>query len=281
MNRLNVRKSNVRHRRTIWPLWVSLIVLTAGLFVLGRPYTSPSGALSLAKNEDEVPVLRNEKGELLMYNFRAVEKGVLYRSSGFPRNREVAESGETKKRAAAFADEQLFEFLRQRNIRKVVTMQEDNYFYAEQGYFQGWEKRTNYKIEVVAMPVKAGHAYDQDSSGALRAASQFLDLMKTRKATDGAVLIHCDAGKDRTGVAVAAYELWRNQGKIEKDALWTQVRDRYLVSNREIASDKEASAWAAPQKPCRDCGDGKSGPGFVCGEWLDKLRANLELLAQL
>jgi protein-tyrosine phosphatase len=275
MDSLNIK------RRTTWPLWVLALALVAAVLGLGRPHTTPGAALDLTHNEDEVPVLRNAKGELLMYNFRAVEPGVLYRSSGFPRNRKIVENGETKKIAAAFADDQVFDFLRKRNIHTIVMMQEQEYFWAEQGYFEWWQKRTGYKVNVVPLSVKAGHAYDQDSGGALRASSKFLDMMKARKPQDGAVLIHCDAGKDRTGVAVALYELWRNQGKMNKDELWAQVRNRYLASNPAIGSDKETSAWAAPQIECRDCGNGKSGPGFVCGEWLDKLRPNLELLAQL
>jgi hypothetical protein len=273
----------IRQPRATWPLWVvPLTLLTAGVLLLGRPHSAPGAALDLTKNEDVVPTLRNKKGELLMYNFRAVEKGVLYRSSGFPRNRETTENGQTKKRAAAFADGQLFEFLKKRNIHTIVTMQEmDEYFYPEQGYFQWWQKRDGYKIEVVSMAIKSGHAYDRDAKGALHKVTEFLDFMKARKPSDGAVLIHCDAGKDRTGVAVAAYELWRNAGKMDKDELWKQVRNRYLFSNSSIGSDKETSAWAAPQKECRDCGGGKSGPGFVCGEWLDNMRADLELLAQL
>jgi protein-tyrosine phosphatase len=275
MDSLNIR------RRTRWPLWVVAGALAAGFLGLGRPRTTPGAALDLTQNVDEVRVLRNPKGELLMYNFRAVEPGVLYRSSGFPRNRKAVENSETKKTPAAFADGQVFDFLKKRNIHTVVMMQEEEYYWAEQGYFDWWQKRTGYRIKVVALPVKAGHAYDQDSSGALRAASKFLDLMKARKPGDGAVLVHCDAGKDRTGVAVALYELWRNQGKMNKDELWAQVRERYLASNAAIGSDKETSAWAAPRVECRDCGHGRGGPGFVCGEWLDKLRSNLELLAQL
>jgi hypothetical protein len=265
----------------LWPIVVVAVALGAGVLSLGRPHATPGSPLDLTKTEDEVPVLRNKDGDLMLYNFRAVEPGVLYRSSGFPRNKKVAENGEVKKRAAAFQDGQLFDFLRKRNIHTVVTMQELDYFYAEEGYFDWWQKRTGYKVDVVSLAVKDGHAYNQDSSGALHVTSKFLDMMKDRKKEDGAVLIHCDAGKDRTGVAVAAYELWRNWGKMDKETLWQQVRERYLQSNRAIGSDKETSAWAAPQKECRNCGDGKPGEGFVCGEWLDKLRSDLELLVQL
>jgi hypothetical protein len=268
-------------RRTTWPFWVVALVLGLAVLGLGRHHTTPGAPLDLSKEADEVRVLRNAKGELLLYNFRAVETGVLYRSSGFPRNRKETVDGKERKTPAAFADGQVFDFLKKRNIRTIVTMQESDYFWAEQGYFDWWQKRTGYAVKVVAMAVKAGHAYDQDSGGALRASSKFLDLMKARKPQDGAVLIHCDAGKDRTGVAVALYELWRNQGKMKKDDLWAAVRERYLASNAAIGSDKETSAWAAPTVECQNCGGGRTGKGFVCGEWLDKLRSNLELLAQL
>jgi hypothetical protein len=275
MSSLNVR------RRRVWPFWVLLLALTTGAMIAGRPHTTPGAPLDLTKTEDEVPALRNQKYQLLMYNFRAVEPGVLYRSSGFPRNVKTEKDGQVKKTPAAFADGQLFEFLRKRNIRTIVNMQEMDYYWAEQGYFEWWQKRTGYAVKVVALSVKNGHAYAEESSGAVHASAKFLEMMKARKPSDGAVLVHCDAGKDRTGVAIAAYELWRNQGKMNKDELWTLVRNRYLHSNPVIASDKEAPAWAGEQKACRDCGGGKSGPGFVCGEWLDKLRPELELLAQL
>lgn len=270
-----------RPSKPLWPWLLLVVVFAAGIGLLGRPHTSPGAALDLTLNEDEVTSLRNKQGELLLYNFRAVEKGVLYRSSGFPANRSKEEDGKTKKSPAAFADGQLFDLMKARNIHTVVCMLEEERYWAEQGYFDWWQKRSGYKVNVVSLPVKSGHAYDKDANGSLRAAAKFLDMMKSRKPEDGAVLIHCDAGKDRTGVAVAIYELWRNQGKMDKDKLWALVRERYLQSNAAIGKDKETAAWAAPQKECKDCGQGRSGPGFVCGEWLDQMRADLELLAQL
>lgn len=269
-----------KSRFKVWPLWI-FVLLFAGVLALGRPRRAPGTLLELSKNAGEVAVLRNRAGELMLFNFRPVEPHVLYRSSGFPVNKKIVENGKTKKRPAAYGDDQLFQFLQKRGIHTVVTLQETESFWAEQGYFEWWEKRTGNKIEVVSLPIKIGHAYNRDSSGAVRAAAKFLAFMKKRKPEDGAVLVHCDAGKDRTGVVIAAYELWRNEGKMDRDELWQRVRARYLESNNAIRSDKEAGAWAGETKMCNDCGDGKVGAGWVCGEWLDKLRPDLELLAQL
>ena len=261
-----------------WPFGMSVVALLLALTALGRKNITAVQPLDLSTTGAEsVPELRNKEHELMLYNFRAVEPGKLYRSSGFPRNRKVVEKGETKKRSAAFADRQLFDFLRAKKIHTVVNMQEIDYFYAEQGYFDWWAKRTGYKIKVVALTVKNGRAYESTFSGGVRASAKFLNIMKDQKPSDGAVLVHCDAGKDRTGVAVAAYELWRNAGKTDSEVLWQQVRKRYLASNEMIGQDKEAGEWAGGKQ---DCGPGEPR-GYVCGSWLDKVRKDLEVVAQL
>lgn len=267
-----------KHINVWWPCFMSVMAVLLAMTALGTKRITATQPLDLSSDGTEiVPVLRNKKGELLLYNFRAVEAGKLYRSSGFPRNVKVVEKGETKKRPAAYADGQLFEWLRARKIRTIVTMQEIDYFYAEEGYFDWWAKRTGYQIEVVPMTVKNSHAYETTSAGGVRAAAKFLNFMKKRQASDGAVLIHCDAGKDRTGVAVAAYELQRNAGRTNSEILWQQVRRRYLASNASIEKDTEVAQWAGDAQAC-----GKGEPnGFVCGSWLDKVRKELEVITQL
>jgi len=261
-----------------WPFGMGIVALLLAMTALGRKHTTAVQPLDLSTaGAESVPELRNKQHELMLYNFRAVEPGKLYRSSGFPRNRRVDENGESKKKPAAFADGQLFEFLRARKIRTIVNMQEIDYFYAEQGYFDWWAKRTGYKINVIPLTVKNGRAYKSDSSGGVHAAAKFLNMMKKLPQDEGAVLVHCDAGKDRTGVAVAAYELWRNAGKTNSEVLWQQVRQRYLASNPMIDQDKEAGVWAGGKQ---ECGAGEP-KGYVCGAWLDKVRKDLEVVAQL
>lgn len=269
-----------RHKNIWWPFGMGVAAFLLALTALGARHT-PTMAKPLDLSNDgpeSVPVLRNKQSELMLYNFRAVESGTLYRSSGFPRNRKVIKDGQAKKTPAAFADGQLFEWLRARKIRTIVNMQEIDYFYAEQGYFDWWGKRSGYQIKVIPLTVKNGRAYESTAEGGVGAAAKFLNFMKKHQPADGAVLIHCDAGKDRTGVAVAAYELWRNADKTNREELWQQVRRRYLASNAMIRKDKEAIAWAGGEQAC---GKGDDSSGIVCGSWLDKVRGDLEVVAQL
>ena len=281
------------NRNSIGYGFLTAALCTAGfVLVAGRPMRSPLQQIDLEHNGVHAPYnIHNPKGDLLFYNFRAVEPGVLYRGSGFPRNKWV--DAEKKVRVAAFLDGQTFEFLRARGIRRIIRIQapsdfkrtED--FYAEPGYFEYWSQKTGYKITHETLPVRAGHAYDPDAKGlqkypfeeqrsGLRAASDFIEIMKKHKASDGAIYFHCDAGKDRTGVVAAAYELWHNRGTASPDTLWQQVMERYLVSDALIKRDPEASKFAGDQG---DCGDGTTG--FVCRSWLEKLRPQLETIAQL
>jgi protein-tyrosine phosphatase len=261
----------------IWSLVVVTILVAIGVG-LDWPHPSPGPPLELPlKSAQDVPVLRNKQGELLLYNFRAVEPGVLYRSSGFPRNRRDPKDG--KKTPAAFVDGQAFEFMRAHNIRTVVDLQETEYYYGEEGYYDYWAKKTGYQVKVISLPLKSKHAYDLNSNGGVAAAAKFLEIMKQHRPDDGAVLVHCDAGKDRAGVAVAAYELWRDKGKMDEQTLWQQVRRRYLASNQALAQDEEVSRFAGGEVACPAGDDIKQG--FVCPGWLDKLRHDLEIVAQL
>jgi len=153
----------------------------------------------------------------------------------------------------------------------------------------GGAKKTGYAINVKRLTVRNGHAYDidstmlerfsnvQDRRTGLRAASDFIQFMKRRQPGDGAIYIHDDIGKDRTGVVCAAYELWRNRGTADADTLWDQVMNRYLVSNTVIDRDKEAARIAGGKT---DCGFGEN-PNYVCSGWLAAIRPQLEIIAQL
>ncbi|MBV9469716.1 MAG: hypothetical protein JOZ57_10790 [Abitibacteriaceae bacterium] len=239
--------------------------------------------------------MKNKKGELLFYNFRAVEPGVIYRGSGFPRDKVVTEGGKRSLVPAAYQDGQAFNFFRARGIRHIIALrEEDDEFHAEQGYFEYWNKywlqqnQPQATIIVTALPVRSGHAYDLNARKlkdfppgqppfALRAAADFIDIMKAHKPADGAIYIHDSAGKDSAGIVAAAYEMWRNQGRVDREKLWQQVMDRYLVSNVLIARDRTATRFAGRKLACQ----GESEPNWVCKRWLEKLRPELETIAQL
>jgi hypothetical protein len=71
--------------------------------------------------------------------------------------------------------------------------------------------------------------------------------------------------------------MWRNQGRVPREELWSQVMARYLVSNVVIAKDKKAMLFAGGTHAC---GAGQPA-GFVCAGWLQALRPQLETIAQV
>lgn len=281
-------------RRELLGLTLSVVVL-AVVGVAGMPRHSRQ-PLDISHNGVHGPYnVKHGKHELLFYNFRTVEPGILYRGSGFPRDKVVKEKGATSSVPAAYVDGQAFNFLRQRGIRHIYALREkDDDFYAEQGYFEHWNEywighnKPQYTILVTALPVRSGHAYDLNARHlkdfppgqppfGLRASAEFLEIMKAHRPQDGAIYIHDNAGKDTVGIVAAAYELWRNQGAVDRDTLWQQIMDRYLVSNTLIARDPVAAKLAGHKLTCQ----GESEPNYVCKRWLEKMRPGLETLAQL
>jgi hypothetical protein len=269
-----------RQRRVALVLLLALLVLA--VLVAGRPRVAPNPIANLQKNGVHgVYNLRSKKNELLIYNFRAVDPGRVYRASGFPRNHRGELGGKMGIYPAAYFDSEAFDFLRARNIRTVISLNPEREFYAEQGYFRANSKRTGYKILLINWPVNPQRTYARDKrekSGALRAAINFIDYLKQRDPRGGAVLVHGEAGKDAVGVVAAAYELWRNVGHGNPDELWRQIRERYAVSDVLIKRDKDARKAALSGKQ-RRCKDGKTS--FACPENLDALRRDLELIAQV
>lgn len=266
-----------------------VVAVAATVAVAGWPRPT-AGSLDVSRNGVHgVYNLRNKKSELLLYNFRAVEPKVLYRGSGFPRNRRDELAGKVGKHPAAYFDRQVFDFFRARNIRLIVSLNEKSHFYGEKGYFDYWSQKTGYAIDLKSIPIKNGFAYDRDASRlvkypmqerwfGLSAATEVIRIMKERDKRDGAVYIHCDSGKDRTGVVAAAYELWRNQNHPDRDVLWNQVRERYLVSNVVIARDAEAARFSGGKVSKTNKVLSRD---FVRAEWIEKLRPDLERIARL
>lgn len=239
--------------------------------------------------------LRGPQGRIMLYNFRAVEPGVLYRGSGFIRRGLVLRGGKEEVGTRPTPGD-VFRFLREKKIRLVISLEEDEYVRSEQGYFDYWGRETGYHIQLISFPVPDklttdrstvyAYATNHRRSG-LRAGAELIEIMKEWDPKRGAVYIHDSAGKDRTGVAVAAYELWRNQGMLDKEELWKQVMDRYMVSNTLIDRFPEGQFYAGEKVDCRasckdtGCGIYPCEPSYVCSCWLERLRPELEFVAQV
>jgi hypothetical protein len=287
-----IRRRTIRF--TIALLTIPLVVLcifAVAVFALGSPrYTVRPAIQPLNLSTNGVHGAYNfaaENGRIALYNFRAVEPGVLYRGSGFIR------FGVTKRNGVAIngpldTSRRVIDLLRQHNVHQVITLEEPQYAAAERGYFDYWRRRIGYNVDLVSWPVPPQRAYSNiGRDTALHAGVDLIRLLRTHRPRDGAIYIHCSDGKDRTGVAVAAYELWRNQGTTDEAALWRQVMQRYLVSNTLIERLPPAARAGLPATDCnRACTSGECAAGgcsttYACPCWLEWLRFDLELVAQL
>jgi hypothetical protein len=195
---------------------IALVVLPVVVWTVGRPRQPASSPLTLQPVVDPDSSGRSPEGRVLFEGFRVVESSVLYAARGLQTDN-------------AFADGALFDVLRSRNITRIVSLGEDaGRFYAEEGYLRYWGERTGYHVSAVWIAVRDSHLFDRDNESGLHAAAELLALMKD--APQGATLVHDEVrGADATGIAVAAYELWRNWSWIEADTLWRQVTERYLT----------------------------------------------------
>jgi hypothetical protein len=254
------------------------LIAAGGLWIAARPLWAPPSPLPLTSDGAERPTtLRDAAGRLLFYDFRTVEPGVVYRAGGFPQNGETFAGDRGAKTLAALTGDTAFQFLRSLNVRRVFALQHTpELFYAEAGYFEYWGEQTGYHITVTWVPVTEGHEYARTDRGALHAAAELIAFMQ--KPAEGAVLIHDDGrGSDATGVAVAGYELWRNRDRIETDyRLWNEVTNRYLMSNRYQSMEMAAAPFTRGQIRCT-----LPRSEYVCRDWLNKIRAELEFIARL
>ena len=256
---------------------IAIIALAAGIVAVGRPAIPSSPPLDLSDDGIYGPdVVRNAAGETLLYNFRTVEPGVLFRGSDVLRTTTKNASRDAGSQPLAFRDEQLFFFLRTMKIRQVVSLVATPDFYVEDGYLRYWSERTGYTVKAISLPVEPGHAYGRDDRSGLHAAAELLHILKDRRPMDGALFVHGEAGTDGTGIVVAAFELWRTYGRSGEDAAWQRLLQRYLASNRLLATDAGVAAMAGEKAPCAG-----GVLNYVCAEQLERLRGDLLFLAKL
>jgi hypothetical protein len=187
-------------------------------------------------------VLVNPEGQTLVYNFRAVEPGVLYRASDFNRARPAGDAGA---QPAAFKDGQLFNFLKSLNVHHVISLLAPPEYYAEEGYFKYWTEHGGYKITTSSVVVSRDDVYGTNDRRGVPAAAELLAAMRHRKPEDGAVLIHGEAGKDAVGVMAAAYELARTVDRVDDGTAWNGVVRRYIASNTYAVPQPESAAVTA------------------------------------
>lgn len=270
-------------RRRVKDVLLALLgVAIVGFFYqAARPRTAPRPIADLAKNGVHgVYTLKNAEGELLLYNFRAIEEGRLYRGSGFPHNHMGVMDGKKGLHPAAIRDPQAFEFLQAHNVRVVVTLTAPQNYYAERGYFDYYYRRTGHRIRLVSFTTLPDMAYVNgtfnDRNFALKTAVEFIRFMKEQAPADGAVYLHDDSGKDAVGVVAAVYELWRNAGTAPREELWQQVLARYMVSDTLIKRDKDAMKFAGQPFHCKE-----GSKAYVCPELLNTLRPDIERIAQM
>lgn len=252
------------------------LALVTTIYLASRPRVAPRPIANLQKNGVHgVYNLHAKNGELLLFNFRAIEEGKLYRCSRFPRNHRSRKDPK-KLEPAAFYNDEAFEFLRARNIRTVIILDNTTEAYGARYYFNRQGKASSYYIRLINYAVPPERVYSRDTRerhGGLRAAIEIINELKNP--VDGAVLLMGDSGKDAVGVAAAAYELWRNAGDVPADQLWEQVKERYLVSDVLIKRDKQASKFSK-RAACKD-----NKYTFVCPETIEALRPDLERIAQV
>lgn len=268
-----------RRRRWRDALLISLgVLLVLVIYYASRPRVAPRPIANLQKNGVHGAYnVRSQKGELLLYNFREIEAGKIYRSSRFPYNHRGMLNGKMGVHPASSFSDEAFNFLRAHNIRTVVSLENEKETYAMKGYFDSLAPQKGFRIRVVSYPVTEKLTYSRDTRerhGGLRRAIQFIDFIKTQQ-EPGAVLLLGDSGKDAVGVVAAAYELWRNVGNTPRDALWNQVKERYLVSDVLIKRDLKAMKVSS-KTACKD-----PKYSFVCPETIEAMRPDLERIAQM
>src|SRR5438128_2029995 len=125
-----------------------MVALSLVLLLAGRPRRPHASPLPLqGDGVESTASARDAEGRLLFVNFRTVEPGVLYRGAAFPRNARKEREGGAVDVPAAWLGQEAFDFLRSRNVATVVTLLEDEQdFFAEEGYFRFWSERTGYRI---------------------------------------------------------------------------------------------------------------------------------------
>lgn len=218
-------------------------------------------------------VVRDAQGRLVFFNFRTISPALAYRASAFPRGPAASGTAEAPI-PAALLDDSTFLQLRARNIRLVFVAGEDvRDFYAEEGYYRYWAEKTGYGIEARWLPLRPGAAYGRQDGSGLHAAALFLMAMKSHPPTRGAVLVHGEAGKDAIGVIAAAYELWRNSASPDRDGVFRAVLARYVLSDQALRP-LETDLGLQPAR----CA---SGTTYVCPEWLEGIRTELERIVRL
>ena len=219
-------KASTMQRASVVTAALAAILLVAAYVAT---WSAPRAAVPLALDGDGFDgpaVVRDRQGRTVLTGVRTVEKGVLYRGSAFPTS--FPASGDVP----TYADETAFEHLRSLNVRHVLALVDTaEKYYAEEGYLRYWSEKTGFRIGTTWVPINPADAFGRDDRSGLRAAGILISLMRDQAAGGGALYVHDLDGVSHAGVAVAAYELWRNRGWNAFETTWTLVERRFLAGH--------------------------------------------------
>ena len=220
---------------------------------------------------DRSTVILDRRGRPVIWNFRTVEEGVLYRGSALT-TLFTSPDGQEE-----FGDRTAFEFLQSLNVRHVVALlpADGVAFHAEDGYLRYWSERTGYEIKTTWVPVDPHDVFGLGDRTGLQAAGALIAIMRDREEDDGAVYVHDADGLRHAGVAVAGYELWRNRGWNDFDTSWRLVERRFLEGNRTA---RDMRRYAPPAQEAV-CANGSSA--VLCPEWLRAIKPKLRFVIEL
>lgn len=147
-------------------------------------------------------------------NFRLVQPGILYRSG--------------QMNGAGFR-----RIVRDYGIRTVVTLRESDHLKKAEGQATQWEENYCRENGIAYVRIQVREWWSPDGPApALAPLEEFLEVMRHPERFPRPVLVHCFAGKHRTGAFVAIYRMEFDRWPVQK-AIEEMRRCGYVTINKE------------------------------------------------